>query len=126
MSEYDDIIDLPRHVSKVHKQMSLYDRAAQFSPFAALVGYDDVIEANNDISDEKRILSEEEVMALNNTLNSLQRNQDVLVVHYENGHYINTLGSFKGLITDKGYIVIDKKKIFISDILELKAIGEDA
>ena len=41
---YDDIIHLPHHVSKVHPQMSLRDRAAQFSPFAALVGYEDTVE----------------------------------------------------------------------------------
>lgn len=41
---YDDIIDLPHHVSKTHPRMSRLDRAAQFAPFAALTGYDDVIE----------------------------------------------------------------------------------
>lgn len=40
---YDDIIDLPHHVSPTRARMSLYDRAAQFSPFAALTGYEDVI-----------------------------------------------------------------------------------
>ena len=40
---YDDIINHPHHVSKVHPQMSLLARAAQFSPFAALTGYDDAI-----------------------------------------------------------------------------------
>lgn len=40
---YADIIDLPHHQSKVHPKMSLYDRAAQFAPFAALTGYDDMI-----------------------------------------------------------------------------------
>lgn len=40
---YDDIIDMPHHVSKKHPHMSLLDRAAQFSPFAALDGYEDVI-----------------------------------------------------------------------------------
>jgi len=38
---YDDIIGLPHHVSAVHPQMSLYDRAAQFAPFKALTGYED-------------------------------------------------------------------------------------
>ena len=38
--KYDDIIDLPHPVSKKHPQMALSDRAAQFSPFAALTGYD--------------------------------------------------------------------------------------
>ena len=41
---YDDIIDLPHHVSKKHPQMPLRNRAAQFAPFAALTGYDDAIE----------------------------------------------------------------------------------
>lgn len=40
---YGDIIDLPHHQSSVHPHMSLYDRAAQFAPFAALTGYDDMI-----------------------------------------------------------------------------------
>lgn len=43
MHRYDDIIDLPRHISKKHPQMPLLDRAAQFSPFAALSGYDAAI-----------------------------------------------------------------------------------
>jgi hypothetical protein len=42
-NKYDDIINLPHHVSKVHPQMSLMDRAAQFSPFAALTGHNDAI-----------------------------------------------------------------------------------
>ena len=40
---YDDIIDLPHHVSKRHRPMSMLNRAAQFAPFAALTGYDDAI-----------------------------------------------------------------------------------
>ena len=37
---YDDIINLPHHVSQRHPRMSMYNRAAQFSPFAALTGYE--------------------------------------------------------------------------------------
>lgn len=43
MGNYDDIINLPHHVSKRHPQMSMWNRAAQFAPFAALTGYDDAI-----------------------------------------------------------------------------------
>lgn len=43
MSKYDDIINLPHHVSKTRKPMPLINRAAQFAPFAALIGYDDAI-----------------------------------------------------------------------------------
>ena len=42
-TQYDDIIHLPHHVSKTRPQMSMLDRAAQFSPFAALTGYEDAI-----------------------------------------------------------------------------------
>lgn len=41
--KYDDIIDLPHPVSPKHPRMSLEDRAAQFSPFAALTGYEAAI-----------------------------------------------------------------------------------
>ena len=43
MGKYDDIIDLPHHVSKVHPQMSIWDRSAQFAPFAALTGHEESI-----------------------------------------------------------------------------------
>ena len=43
-SEYNKIIDHPHHTSDKHPQMSISDRAAQFAPFAALVGYDDAVE----------------------------------------------------------------------------------
>jgi len=43
MSNYDDIINLPHHVSKRHPQMSMWNRAAQFAPFAALTGYEESI-----------------------------------------------------------------------------------
>ena len=39
--EYDDIINLPHHVSTRHMQMSLLARAAQFAPFAAVSGHGD-------------------------------------------------------------------------------------
>ncbi len=41
---YDDIIGLPHHVSRTHPQMSMHDRAAQFSPFAALTGYEEAVQ----------------------------------------------------------------------------------
>ena len=43
MGKYDDIINLPHHVSKKHSQMPIADRAAQFAPFAALTGYGEQI-----------------------------------------------------------------------------------
>ena len=43
-NKYDDIINLPHHVSSRHPQMSMKNRAAQFAPFAALVGHDEAID----------------------------------------------------------------------------------
>ena len=40
---YENILDMPHHTSAIHKPMPLYNRAAQFSPFAALTGYEDII-----------------------------------------------------------------------------------
>ena len=45
---YDDIIGLPHPVSRRHRPMSLLDRAAQFAPFAALKGYDEVLDRNRE------------------------------------------------------------------------------
>ena len=42
--KYSDIINMPHHVSVKHPQMSMHDRAAQFSPFAALTGYDEAVD----------------------------------------------------------------------------------
>ena len=43
MNRYDDIINLPHHISPTRQRMSMHDRAAQFAPFSALVGYDDAV-----------------------------------------------------------------------------------
>ena len=51
--EYRDIINLPHHVSSKRPQMSMLDRAAQFSPFAALTGYDDAIHETGRLTDKK-------------------------------------------------------------------------
>ncbi len=57
--KYDDIIHLPHHVSHVHPQMSLQNRAAQFSPFAALTGYEDQIRETARLTDTEVELSED-------------------------------------------------------------------
>ena len=59
MSKYDDILDLPRPRS-AHEPMPMGDRAAQFSPFAALTGYEDAIDETARLTDARIELSEEE------------------------------------------------------------------
>lgn len=51
--KYRDILNLPHHRSKVHPQMSIYDRAAQFSPFAALTGHEAAIKETARLTEEQ-------------------------------------------------------------------------
>ena len=57
---YEDILHLPHHVSRERPHMSMLDRAAQFSPFAALVGYEDVIDETARLTTPERELDEAE------------------------------------------------------------------
>ena len=65
MGSYEDIIDLPHHVSPTRPQMPMADRAAQFSPFAALTGYDDEIKETARLTDDMIEMNEESLNMLN-------------------------------------------------------------
>ncbi len=79
--EYDDIIRLPHHVSPDRPHMPMPDRAAQFSPFAALTGYDAAILETARLTDLKRELTEEQKELLGRQLHLLQsRLQEAPVV----------------------------------------------
>ena len=127
---YDDIIDLPHHVSKSHPQMPLRDRAAQFSPFAALTGYDAAIAETARLTEEKRELSEEQKQIISKQLHDLQRRikanpgQVVTVVFFQpderkaGGAYKTVTGIVKkvdeyaGVLTLKDGTVIPFGNIF--------------
>ena len=66
---YADIIDHPHWVSPTRKRMSLYNRAAQFSPFDALAGYSDMIAEEERVTDKRMALGEHELLVLNQKLN---------------------------------------------------------
>ncbi|MBO6093519.1 MAG: hypothetical protein J6P40_07855 [Oscillospiraceae bacterium] len=70
--QYDDIITLPHHVSERHPHMPLIDRAAQFSPFAALTGYEAAIVETARPTETKRELSEEQKQIISSRLYELQ------------------------------------------------------
>ena len=106
MSEYDDIIDLPRPKSK-HEPMPMSDRAAQFSPFAALTGYSDAIDETARLTDRRIELSEEESAELD------YRQQ-----------YLSTLDSPTVTVT---YFVSDERKTggaYVTHTGTLKRIDE--
>ena len=65
---YDDMLDLPHHVSEKHAHMSLENRAAQFSPFAALTGYDDAVSETARLTQERVELDEQEKLQIGQVL----------------------------------------------------------
>ena len=72
--KYDDIIHLPHPVSQRHPGMPISDRAAQFSPFSALTGYDAVIAETGRLTDEATELTESAISQLSDTLKILDDN----------------------------------------------------
>ena len=77
--KYDDIIDLPHHVSKVHPQMSRENRAAQFSPFAALTGYEEAVKEMGRLTDRRMILDEYEKEEIDRKLRILKEHMEIEV-----------------------------------------------
>ena len=71
MGKYDDIIDLPHHVSKVHPQMSVWDRSAQFAPFAALTGHEEAIAETARLTNEWHEPDEDKKRELDEKMNEL-------------------------------------------------------
>ena len=68
-NKYDDIIELPHHVSKRHIPMSVENRAAQFAAFAALTGYEDAIDETGRLTEDMVELDEDEIQLLDERMN---------------------------------------------------------
>ena len=68
---YDDILHLPHHQSQNRKHMPLAERAAQFAPFAALSGFDALIDEQARYTDRRPAVSDEEAAAINAALERL-------------------------------------------------------
>lgn len=69
---YDDLLNMPHHVSVVHPHMSLYDRAAQFAPFKALTGYEDDVEEASRLTDARVEMDEDRIKQLDERLRLLE------------------------------------------------------
>ena len=127
---YNDIIDLPHHVSTVHTHMSLHDRAAQFLPFAALTGYDDAIKETGRLTQERISLSENEIESLNERLHILSQEQNshpkISVTYFvpdekkAGGAYETAEGCVKCIDEYRGVLVMtDGRQILMEDMIEL-------
>lgn len=73
-TKYNDIINLPHHVSKTRPRMSVSDRAAQFSPFSALTGHGDAIKETARLTTRRVELDEGQKDTVNRTLHYLMKN----------------------------------------------------
>lgn len=70
--KYDDIINMPHHISKKHPRMSLENRSAQFAPFAALTGYEDEVEETARLTDKRIEITDEIKTEINIKLKTIQ------------------------------------------------------
>lgn len=68
MGKYDDIIDLPHPTSERHPQMPMANRATQFSPFAALTGYEDAVQETARLTEEEKAHLDAELQVLEKTI----------------------------------------------------------
>ena len=130
-NKYDDMLHMPHHVSKTHPRMSMHNRAAQFSPFAALTGFESIIQETSRQTMQRIELDESAKEALDK---KLQRLLQVLHVHpqisitffktdekKDGGAYICITGTIKKI---DGYgdnlIMTDGTQIPISEITSLQ------
>ena len=130
MNKYDDIINLPHHVSKTRKPMSLYNRAAQFAPFAALTGYDAAIKETVRLTDRKIQLDEDSQKIINKKINFISINVKskpyVNILHFvqdkkkSGGKYIIYSGNVRVIdVENKCIIFVDKTKLFFENIYDI-------
>lgn len=130
--EYDDIIDLPHHVSATRPRMSMIDRAAQFSPFAALTGYDAAIKETGRLTDERIELSEESRATLDRKqqllMDNLADRPEVSLTYFvpderkSGGAYVTVTGIVKKVDDYQRLLLLtDGTKIPLDDILDLES-----
>lgn len=130
MGIYDDIIELSYKKSLRHTPMSLHDRAAQFSPFAALTGYDEAVAEVSRLTEEKRKLSDDEQAYINEQLKLLAQSvggqPQVDMIYFkkdtkkQGGQYCSYSGAIKKIDKYEGVIITEQgEKIAFDDILKI-------
>lgn len=127
---YDDIIHLPHHVSKRHPQMSLYNRAAQFAPFAALTGYEEAIIETARLTAPKVDMMEDNQQLLDRKLallsRSLREQPTVSITYFQpdkkktGGQYLTVTGVIKCIRDSERVILMaDGKSVSIDTIISI-------
>lgn len=130
--EYDDIIDLPHHVSVTRPRMSMIDRAAQFSPFAALTGYDAAIKETGRLTNERIELTEDSRAVLDRKqqllLDNLADHPEASVTYFvpderkSGGAYVTVTGIVKKVDDYQRLLILtDGTKIPLDEILDMES-----
>ena len=131
-SEYDDLLNLPHHTSTVQPAMPIQNRAAQFAPFAALVGYDALIRETARLTDQKADLDESVKAELNEKLRLLlellPQQPEVTVTYFlpdsrkAGGAYRTTSGIIRKFLRNENILVMmDGTQIPIGDIVGIES-----
>lgn len=130
-SNYDDIINLPHHVSAKHPQMTISDRAAQFSPFAALTGYESVIRETARLTNQRMELDEYAKAELNEKLRIVQEqiahHPEISVTYFvpderkSGGEYVTVNGKVKKIEEYSHTMIFDNgTEIPLDEIIEIR------
>jgi hypothetical protein len=130
-NSYDDIISLPHHISTTRSRMPVSDRAAQFSPFAALTGYEAAVKETARLTDKQVDLDEDSKAILEMKLQilaaELSKQPEVKITYFQTdakkdgGKYIDTIGIIKKIDElDKALLMMDGTKIAIELIFEIE------
>ena len=127
---YDDIINLPHHVSATRPHMTAVDRAAQFSPFAALTGYDSAIKETARLTDKRIQLDEYVKNALSDRLqiiaDRIKEHPEIAITYFQpdakkdGGAYVTAISSIKKIDEYERVVVMnDGKAIPIGEIVSI-------
>lgn len=131
MGKYDDILNLPHHVSNTRPHISMHDRAAQFSPFAALTGYDDTVKETARLTDEKLELTTDRINDLNQKIAFLKEHAEErpqITVEYfipdekkSGGKYVTLSGKFRRIDEyNHNMVFTSGEEIPLNDIFEIE------
>ena len=131
-NKYDSIIHLSHHQSETRPHMSMTDRAAQFSPFAAVVGYDSAVDEAARLTDDKIELDESQKLVLNEKLVSLKQQivegtaSEATILYFApdtkkaGGAYLSITAKIKKIDALRGVVVTDERQeVPMDDIIDL-------
>ena len=131
MGKYDDILNMPHHVSSARPHMSMHDRAAQFSPFAALVGYDDAVKETSRLTNEKQELTADKIKDLNQKIAFLNEHADKsleITIEYfvpdekkSGGKYVTLSGHFRRIDEyNHNMVFVSGEEVTLNDIFKIE------